>query len=196
MAPMQHASMSEAFSLVVPALPYLPGYRAALEDGWSPDNVNGAAAARRELDWIANDSTAFLASLDDREALGGPIAMPNGSTRERLPGFRHWLWDGDFCGSIGFRWQKDTVDLPSHVLGHIGFGVVPSKRGRGYATKAILALLPEARALGLSHVDLTTSPDNLASQRSIERAGGTLTGSFAKDDAYGGDEGLLYRIAL
>jgi predicted acetyltransferase len=188
--------MSEVFSVVVPGLLHLPAYRAALEGGWSPDNVNGAATARRELDSIADNPVAFLASLDDREALGEPIVMPDGTTRTRLPSYRRWLWDGDFCGSIGFRWQKGTASLPSHVLGHIGFGVIPRKRGHGYAAKAVLALLPDARALGLAHVDLTTSPDNIASQRSIERAGGKLIGSFTKDAAYGGDEGLLYRISL
>ena len=188
--------MSEAFSLVVPSLPHLPGYRAALDGGWSPDNVNGAVTARRELESIAKDPGAFLASLDDREALGAPIAMPDGTTRARLPSYRRWLWDGDFCGSIGFRWQHGTADLPSYVLGHIGFGVIPEKRGRGYAARAVMALLPDARALGLAHIDLTTSSDNIASQRSIERAGGNLVGTFTKDDAYGGDEGLLYRIML
>ena len=188
--------MSEAFSLVVPALPHLTGYRAALESGWSPDNVNGVVTARRELDWIAKDPAAFLASLDDREALGAPIAMPDGTTRARLPGYRRWLWDGDFCGSIGFRWQPGTADLPSHVLGHIGFAVIPEKRGRGYAARAVMALLPDARALGLAHIDLTTNSDNIASQRSIERAGGILVGTFIKDDAYGGEEALLYRIMV
>jgi predicted acetyltransferase len=188
--------MSEAFCLVVPARPYLPAYMAALEDGWSHDIVNGAAAAQRELDWIAEDPDAFLASLDDSEGLGKPILMPDGTTRTRLPSYRRWLWDGDFCGSIGFRWQNGTANLPSHVLGHIGYGVVPSKRGRGYAAKAISALLPDARALGLPHIDLTTSLDNIASQRSIERAGGRLVGSFIEDEVYGGEEGLLYRIIL
>ncbi len=122
--------------------------------------------------------------------------MPDGTTRARLPGYRRWLWDGDFCGSIGFRWQRGTADLPSHVLGHIGFAVIPAKRGNGYAAMAIRALLPDARALGLSHIDLTTSPDNIASQRSIERAGGNLVSTFIKDDVFGGDEGLLYRIIL
>ena len=188
--------MSEVFSLVVPALSHLPAYQAALEDGWSPDNVNGTAAAKRELNWIADDPIGFLASLDDREALGAPILMPDGTTRARLPSYRRWLWDDDFCGSIGFRWQNGTADLPSYVLGHVGFGVIPSKRGRGYAAKAILALLPDARALGLAHVDMTTTPDNIASQRTIERAGGHLVGSFVKDSVYGEDKGLLYRIVL
>ena len=188
--------MSEAFSLVVPSLPHLPGYRAALDGGWSPDNVNGAVTARRELESIAKDPGAFLASLDDREALGAPILMPDGTTRARLPSYRRWLWDGEFCGSIGFRWQHGTADLPSHVLGHIGFAVVLGKRGRGYAARAVTALLPDARALRLAHVDITTSPDNIASQRSIEGAGGKLIGTFTKDDAYGGEEALLYRIML
>lgn len=82
------------------------------------------------------------------------------------------------------------------MLGHIGFGVIPRKRGHGYAAKAVLALLPDARALGLAHVDLAANPKNIASQHSIERAGGKLVGSFTKDGAYGGGEGLLYRIIL
>ena len=41
--------------LVKPALPYLPEYRAALETGWSADNVRGADAAREELAKIVAD---------------------------------------------------------------------------------------------------------------------------------------------
>jgi predicted acetyltransferase len=59
-----------------------------------------------------------------------------------------------------------------------------------------MALLPDARALGLAHIDLTTSSDNVASQRSIEGAGGILVGTFTKDDAYGAEEALLYRIMV
>lgn len=81
-------------------------------------------------------------------------------------------------------------------MGHIGFIVVPGKRGQGYAAKAVKALLPDARALGLPHVDLTTDPDNIASQKTILRAGGHLVRSFSKDAAFGGGEGLLYRIIL
>lgn len=188
--------MPESLSLVVPALPFLPSYRAALENGWSPSTANGLAAARQELDFIAKDPVAFLTSLDDQEASGDPVVMPDGTTRQRLPGYRRWLWDGDFCGHISMRWQRGTADLPSHVLGHIGFIVVPGKRGQGYAAKAVTALLPDARACGLPHVDLTTDPDNIASQKTILRAGGQLVGSFTKDAAHGGGEGLLYRIIL
>jgi hypothetical protein len=81
-------------ALVKPALAFLPGYQAALERGWSPDNVRKAAAIRDELDKIAADPSAFVAALDDPDAKGGPITLPDGSTVARLPGFHRWLWDG------------------------------------------------------------------------------------------------------
>src|SRR4051812_35992122 len=129
--------------LVWPSERHLPGYIAALQRGWSPDNVRGEAAAREELDKIAEDPARFLEKLVDREARGAAIVLPDGSTVPRLPGYRRWLWDGEFCGSIGFRWQRGSNELPPHCLGHIGFSVVPWKRGKGYATLALKALLPE-----------------------------------------------------
>jgi predicted acetyltransferase len=153
--------------LVVPALPYLASYTDALQRGWSPDNTRLEAAPREELEKIAADPAAFVASLDDREAKGGDIALPDGSTVPRLPGFRRWMWDGDFCGSIGFRWQSGTEALPVHVLGHIGYTVVPWKRRRGYATRALSLMLAEARREGLAWVELTTDIDNEPSQKVI-----------------------------
>ena len=61
--------------LVWPSRDYLPQYIAALERGWSPDNLRGEAAAREQLAQIAVDLDAFLASLVDREAAGDPIAL-------------------------------------------------------------------------------------------------------------------------
>ena len=93
--------------LVRPALEHLRSYRPALERGWSPDNIR------------------FDERMVDREAAGGPITLADGSQARRLPGYRLWMWDGEFCGSIGFRWQPGTNALPATVLGHIGYAVVP-----------------------------------------------------------------------
>ncbi len=175
---------------------HLPAYVAALHAGWSADNVRGVVAANEELARITNDADAFLASLHDPEARGGPVSMPDGSIVPRLPGFRRWMWDGEFCGSIGFRWQRGTEDLPPYCLGHIGYAVVPWKRRLGYATQAVRALLPEARELGLRYVEITTDPDNVASQRVIVKAGGVFVEQFTKPAQYGGVEGLRYRIDL
>lgn len=182
--------------LVRPTASHLSSYVAALERGWSADNVRGPATAAEELERIRLDPVAFLVSMEDREALGPPVTLPDGSRVARIPGFRRWLWDGEFAGSIGLRWQPGTTDLPAHCLGHVGYAVVPWKQRRGYATAALRMLLPEAGAVGLPFIEVTTDPDNAASQKIIESAGGVLHERFIKPPYYGGGIGLRYRIAL
>jgi predicted acetyltransferase len=175
-----------------------PQYLDALTRGWSPDNIRGAEAAAEEIVEIAQDTVRFIAQrADDREAKGGPVKMPDGSTVERLPGFNRWLWDSEFCGSIGFRWQPGTAQLPPHVLGHIGFSVVPWKRERKYATKALGLMLKETQAEGLPYVQLVTDSDNIASQKVILSNGGRLIEEFRKPAPYGaGPCCLRYHIVL
>jgi predicted acetyltransferase len=182
--------------LVWPSERYLASYVQALERGWSGDNIRGQAATKEELQAIAHDPAAFLATLVDPEAKGAPIELPDGSKAERIPGYRRWMWDGEFCGSIGLRWQRGTNDLPPHVLGHIGYAVVPWKQGRGYATLALRLTLEAAQAEGLAYVELTTDEDNAPSQRVITANGGVLLERFRKIAAHGGAESLRFRIDL
>jgi predicted acetyltransferase len=114
----------------------------------------------------------------------------------RLPGYVLWMWDGEFCGLIGFRWQPGTVALPEHVLGHIGYVVVPWKQRRGYATRALGLVLPRAREEGLEYVELTTDEDNLASQKVMRAHGAVFVERFTKTASQGGTETLRFRIAL
>jgi tagatose 1,6-diphosphate aldolase len=57
-------------------------------------------------------------------------------------------------------------------LGQVGYIVHPPARGRHYAERAVRLLLPLARRSGLNPLWITCSPDNIASRRSCERAGG------------------------
>ncbi|HTL03617.1 MAG TPA: GNAT family N-acetyltransferase [Vicinamibacterales bacterium] len=182
--------------LVWPSREYLPSYVLALERGWSPDNVRGQVAAQEELSRIAADPDAFLVSLVDREAIGRPITLLDGTTAPRLPGYGRWMWDGEFCGSIGFRWQRGTEALPPHCLGHIGYGVVFWKQRRGYATRALRELLHDVSTEGLHYVEITTAVDNVASQRVIEANGGVLIEEFVRPIALGGKRELRYRVNI
>jgi predicted acetyltransferase len=182
--------------LVWPAREYLASYTAALERGWSPDNVRGEAAAREQLETIAADPDAFVSSLVDREAKGGPIVLKDGTTVTRLPGYQKWIWDGEFCGAVGARWQPGTEALPPTCLGHIGYSVVPWKRRRGYATAALAEMLVTFAAEGLRYAEITTDPENIPSQRVIEANGGVLVERFLRPASLGGTPGLRYRVAL
>lgn len=180
--------------LVAPSREYLAEYVEALERGWSPDTLRNVAQER--LAEIERDPDAFLASLDDPEAKGPPIRLPDGSLVPRLPGFHRWLWDGEFCGSIDLRWAPGTPTLPPTCAGHIGYSVVPWKRGRGYAKAALACMLDEARNVGLPYVDLVTDVQNLGSQRVITANGGILVEHFTRPKELGCANALRFRIAL
>lgn len=181
--------------LVWPDVPHLESYQAALRDGWSPD-TGRPEASHDELRRIAADPRQFLASLVDYAGHGPPVLLPDGSSVPRLPGYKRWIWDGAFCGVMSVRWQPGTTALPPTCLGHIGYSVVPWKRGRAYATRALGLLLGDLEQLDLPFVEITTDPTNAASQRVIRANGGVLVEAFQKPASLGGSSGLRFRIAL
>lgn len=181
--------------LVWPATEYLDSYTAALRRGWSPDNRR-PEAAQEQLVLIADDAATFLREQVDPEGRGGDITLPDGRRVPRLPGYVRWMWDGEFCGSIGFRWQPGTTDLPPHCLGHIGYAVVPWKERLGYATNALSQLLDGLPDTGLPFVELVAQVTNVASQRVIEKNGGIVIERFLVPDAHGGEEKVRFRIPL
>ena len=58
--------------------------------------------------------------------------------------------------------------------GHIGYGVLPPYRRRGYATEILRQSLVIARDLGIGLALVTCDGDNTASVKTIERCGGKL----------------------
>jgi predicted acetyltransferase len=180
--------------LVRPSEAHLTSYAAALARGGSPDNLRGPAATAEELDRIAADPAGFLAALDDRDAKGPPMHLPDGSIAARLPAFHRWMWDGEFARSIGFCWRPGTTDLPPYCLGHIGYGVVAWKQRRGYATRALALMLPVAKQEGLPFVESTTDVDNVASERVILANGAILAEEFITPPVFESTPGLRYRI--
>jgi predicted acetyltransferase len=66
--------------------------------------------------------------------------------------------------------------------GHIGYGVLPGYRRRGYATGILRQSLIIARALGIDRVLVTCDDDNAGSIAVIEACGGELAGFAAAED--------------
>ena len=166
----------------------LPSYAAALRTGWSPNNVRDVSA--EQLAAIEADPAAFLAGTVWTP--GSRVTLGDGTSRERLPDRQFWIVDGAFCGAINLRYQPGTTDLPPHVLGHVGYAVVPWKRRQGAATRALRLVLPVAQALGLPRVMVTAAVDNLVSQRVIAAAGGRPDGRMS--ERVGHPEQLVFWI--
>ena len=68
---------------------------------------------------------------------------------------------GEFLGVVGIG--LDT--------GVIGYWLKREARGRGWTTRAVVAVVGWAREQGLERFSLTTHPDNIASQRVALKAG-------------------------
>lgn len=58
--------------------------------------------------------------------------------------------------------------------GHIGYTVFPKYRGHHYAGKACLLLFQLARKHNMEYLYITCNPDNYASRKTCEYAGGKL----------------------
>jgi predicted acetyltransferase len=66
--------------------------------------------------------------------------------------------------------------------GHIGYGVRPSERNKGYATQMLLLALDFSRHLGLDKVMLACEKYNEASRKTIVNCGGVLEREFQHTD--------------
>lgn len=140
-------------------------------------------------------ATAFEAAWREARADWGPGMDGFGLSPEddvdTSAGFAAWLRRLAADTGCTYRWiiEEDRVlggialrhaDHPavSHA-GHLGYGLRPSARGQCHAVWAVREMLAEARHLTLEQVVVICEPDNTASARTIERAGGTLAGNDA-----------------
>lgn len=83
-------------------------------------------------------------------------------------------------GGIALRPHSE---IEHRVIGHVGYGIRPSARGRGVATWALAQVLYRARAAAMPGCGLVCRDENLASIKAIERCGGVLQQTL--DDGHG-----------
>lgn len=85
--------------------------------------------------------------------------------------------------------------LNEHLLrigGHIGYGIRPSERNKGYATMQLALALDKAKEMGLTRVLLTCDKYNIGSAKTIINNGGILD----SEDIIDGIEIQRYWIEL
>lgn len=182
--------------LVRPGLEHVDRYVAARERGFSFDHDDRPEAVARLTAEIKAAPASFIDGVEDLNPIGRTVTLPDGSHVPRLPQYTRWMWDGDFAGVITFRWQRGTTELPPTCHGHIGYAVVAWRRNRGYATQALHDILELPRREGLPFVDITVSPENLASQAVARHNGGVLVDEYEMPESQGGGKLLRYRIGL
>jgi predicted acetyltransferase len=147
----------------------------------SPDAALHAAWLESHREWGSgqHEDGFGVGPADDVETPQGFATWVD----ELLSRPAHVWWivdDHRVVGGITLRaFTNDSVQR----LGHVGYGVQPSARGRGIAAWALGQVVEVAWTTGMQQVLLVCSDSNVASIRTIERCGGVL--EEAVQDAHG-----------
>lgn len=125
---------------------------------------NGEELVPFPLTFPNEDFETFLKRL---EACSRGEGIPNGF----VPHTTYWLvQDGVVVAVSNLR--HGLTDALRREGGHIGYGVRPSARRRGFATEILKRTLAQARELGLNEVLITCGSANAGSIRAILNNGG------------------------
>ena len=99
--------------------------------------------------------------------------------------------DNIIVGNIQIRHYLNDYLLKTY--GHIGYGVRPSERRKGYATEMLALALNKCRELGIEKVLVSCDKDNIGSAKTIMKNGGVPENEFTEAD---GNIVQQYWIAL
>ena len=75
-------------------------------------------------------------------------------------------------GRVSIRHELN--DFLREYGGHVGYGVIPSERGKGYATEILRQALDICAEMKLRKIMISCDVDNLASKKVIEKNGGVF----------------------
>lgn len=80
--------------------------------------------------------------------------------------------DHKIIGAIHLRFELN--DHLKQIGGHIGYGIRPSERRKGYVIEMMTRIMTEVKKHEIKKLFLTCDKENLASSRTIEKCGGIL----------------------
>ena len=84
-----------------------------------------------------------------------------------------------FVGAVSIRHYLNDKLLKTG--GHIGDGIRPGERRKGYATAMIALALEECKKLGITRVLMCCDKNNIGSAKSIIKNGGVLENEIEED---------------
>lgn len=127
---------------------------------------------------ISKDPSEFQAMLESLGDSENGIGLPDGWVSDST----FWLVNnvGRVLGAVNIR-HRLTEDL-MNAGGHIGYGIRPSERRKGLATKLLELSLAEAKKLGIENVLVVCDAENIGSAKTIIKNGGEPDSDFIEED--------------
>lgn len=139
-------------------------------DEWTSSGEKIVPYAIRKTDY--RDFDNYLESLEVKDNESGLV-----------PDSTFFALDTDrniFVGAVNIRHYLNESLLLNG--GHIGDGVRPSERRKGYATEMIRLALEECKKIGIDRVLMVCYKDNIGSAKSIKNNGGILENEIPADN--------------
>ncbi|WHX42412.1 GNAT family N-acetyltransferase [Mesobacillus sp. AQ2] len=127
---------------------------------------------------IARDPADFPSMvqflLDNEKGVNIPKGWVKDST--------YWLVNDNkkVLGVVNIR--HGLTEKLFNIGGHIGYGIRPSERRQGYATKILAYSLEKTKELGIEKVLVVCDAVNIGSARTIINNGGVEDVSFTEED--------------
>ncbi|MCM3145909.1 GNAT family N-acetyltransferase [Brevibacillus sp. MER 51] len=134
--------------------------------------------------WVVDrEPYDFPAYLEFLESESSEDNLPDGY----VPHSTYWLVNEKrrIVGAVNIRHRLN--DRLRKNSGHIGYGIRPSERRKGYATEILAQALHITSELGIEEVLVICDYDNVASEKTIRKNGGVFESECTDDD------GLLIR---
>lgn len=127
---------------------------------------------------ISKNPSDFQAMVDFLQENEKGENLPEGW----VPDSTYWLVNdkNKILGAVNIRHALNEKLLNSG--GHIGYGIRPSERRKGYATQILALALEKTRSMGIDRVLVVCDAVNIASERTIVKNGGVEDISYTEED--------------
>lgn len=136
-----------------------------MDEWWALEGSKIVPYAIRKNDY--KDFGNYLRNLDVDEDMAKLTNL--------VPDVTYFALDTDrdiFVGAVNIR--KFLNEKLLKYGGHIGYGVRPSERNKGFGTKILSLALEKCHMLGISKVLMTCDASNVASAKVIQNNGGIM----------------------
>ena len=144
------------------------------------------ASGENMIPWVIEKDPSnfkgFVKYLIDNE---NGVNLPKGWVSDST----YWLLNEErrLIGAVNIRHQ--LTDLLLKRGGHIGYGIRPSDRRKGYATKLLALSIDKAKELGIRKILVVCDKDNIGSLKTIIKNNG-----FPDTDFIEGDGNIIKRF--
>ena len=149
--------------LIKPSKLYYDQYKEMMDE-WHKD---GGKIAPWPLSLDYEDEEKFdklLKHLDDVENGRGPKEFSSSST--------FWVYDDESKKIVGAtNIRHKIIGVSGNLWGHIGYGIRPSERRKGYAKQTLKLAMEEAKKLGIKNIYVAAYTENIGSIKTIESCG-------------------------